>query len=131
MNASAGVTQEEGPHGSHCFSTFLLRCFALTFLSREIFSRSFPTSTVKSNFVYPRHKSFSTCWASCERTHTSQRQKVSRLPTETTGVTGLLRLVLFIQKKYCRRSSREIDPPTVVTQAVTRCLWSRWLIPVP
>ena len=36
-------------------STFLLRCMPL-FCSREGFSRSFPSSTAKSNFVY-------TCWA--------------------------------------------------------------------
>ena len=36
------------------FSNFLLRaCF--NFLSREGFSRPFPSSTVKSNFVYPRN----------------------------------------------------------------------------
>ena len=34
-------------------STFLLRCLP-SFLSREGFSYSFPSSTVKSNFVYPR-----------------------------------------------------------------------------
>ena len=34
-------------------STFLLRCLPC-FLSREGFSRSFPSSTVKSIFVYPR-----------------------------------------------------------------------------
>ena len=34
-------------------STFLLRCL-LQFFSREGFSRSFPSSTVKSNFVYYR-----------------------------------------------------------------------------
>ena len=34
-------------------STFLLRC-VLSFLSREGFSHSFPSSTVKSNFVYKR-----------------------------------------------------------------------------
>ena len=33
------------------FSTFLLRCMPL-FFSREGFSHSFPSSTVKSNFVY-------------------------------------------------------------------------------
>ena len=34
------------------FSTFLLRCLP-SFLSREGYSRPFPSSTVKSNFVYP------------------------------------------------------------------------------
>ena len=34
---------------------FFLQCFYLNFLSREGFSRPFPSSAVMSNFVYPRH----------------------------------------------------------------------------
>ena len=48
VNVPAGVTQEEGHIG---FSTFLLWYFPY-FFSRKGFSRSFPLSTVKSNFVY-------------------------------------------------------------------------------
>ena len=48
VDVPAGVTQEEGHRIS---STFLLRCMPF-FFSREGFSRSFPSSTVKSNFVY-------------------------------------------------------------------------------
>ena len=47
-----GVTQEEG-HTGFLFPTFLLRCLP-RFLSREGLSRHFPSSTVKSNLVYPR-----------------------------------------------------------------------------
>ena len=46
LDVPAGVTQDFS-------STFLLRCMPL-FFSREGFSRSFPSSTVKSNFVYQR-----------------------------------------------------------------------------
>ena len=42
-----------GPHRSS-YSIFLLRCLP-SFLSRKGFSRPFSSSTVKSNFVYPRH----------------------------------------------------------------------------
>ena len=52
-------THQPGSHRrkvTQVFSTFLLRCL-LYFFSREIFSRSFPSSTVKSNFVYPRNRS--------------------------------------------------------------------------
>ena len=45
VDAPAGVTQD--------FSTFLLRCLP-EFFSREGFDRLFPSSTVKSNFVYLR-----------------------------------------------------------------------------
>ena len=51
VNAPAGVKQEEGYTGFlHLPSAVLLP----QFLSREGFSRLFPSSTVKSNFVYPR-----------------------------------------------------------------------------
>ena len=49
----------DAPAGSHRrkvtqdFSTFLLRCLP-ELLSREWFSRPFPSPTVKSNFKYPR-----------------------------------------------------------------------------
>ena len=46
LDVPAGVTQDFS-------STFLLRCMPL-FFSREGFSRSFLSSTVKSNFVYYR-----------------------------------------------------------------------------
>ena len=47
MDVPAGVTQEEGNTG---FSIHLLSAvLALIFLAR---SHSFPSSTVKSNFVY-------------------------------------------------------------------------------
>ena len=46
MDAPAGVKLD--------FSTFLLRCCLPFFLSREGFSRSFPSSNVNPNFVYPR-----------------------------------------------------------------------------
>ena len=49
-------THQPGSHRrkvTQDFSTFLLRCLP-SFLSREGFSRPFPSSTVKSNFVYPR-----------------------------------------------------------------------------
>ena len=45
VDAPAGAKQD--------LSTFLLRCLP-QFLSREGFSRPFPSSTVKSNFGYPR-----------------------------------------------------------------------------
>ena len=49
MDVPTGVTQEEGNTG---FSIHLLSAvLALIFLARR-FSRSFPSSTVKSNFVY-------------------------------------------------------------------------------
>ena len=41
-------------------STFLLRCLPL-FFSRESFSRSFPSSTVKTNYCVLTNESFSTC----------------------------------------------------------------------
>ena len=47
MDVPAGVTQEEGNTG---FSIHLLS--AVLAFSREGFSHSFPSSTVKSNFVY-------------------------------------------------------------------------------
>ena len=50
-------THQPGSHrrkDTRGFSTFLLRCLT-SFLSREGFSRPFPSSTVKSSFVYPRN----------------------------------------------------------------------------
>ena len=47
VNAPAGVTQD--------IFTFLLKCLPYFFL-REGFSRPFPSSNVKSYFVYPRYK---------------------------------------------------------------------------
>ena len=44
-------------------STFLLRCVP-QFFSREGFSHSFPSSTVKSNFVYSINWSMVTCQGS-------------------------------------------------------------------
>ena len=44
VNAPAGVRQD--------FSTFLVRCLP-SFLVRGGFSRPFPSSTVKSNFIVP------------------------------------------------------------------------------
>ena len=49
MDVPAGVTQEEGNTG---FSIHLLSAVLPSFFSREGFSHSFPSSTVKSNFVY-------------------------------------------------------------------------------
>ena len=51
VDAPAGVTHRRKV--THNFSTFLLRCLP-QFLSREGFSRPFPSSTVRSHFVYPR-----------------------------------------------------------------------------
>ena len=51
LDVPAGVTQEEG-HTHDFSSTVFLRCVPY-FFSREGFSHhSFPSSTVKSNFVY-------------------------------------------------------------------------------
>ena len=50
MDVPAGVTQEEGNTGFYIH--LLSAVLALTFFSREGFSHSFPSSTVKSNFVY-------------------------------------------------------------------------------
>ena len=49
MDVPAGVTQEEGHTG---FFIHLLSAVRGFFFSREGFSHSFPSSTVKSNFVY-------------------------------------------------------------------------------
>ena len=49
-------THQPGSHRrkvTQNFSTFLLRCLP-SFLSRKGFSRPYPSSTVKSNIVYPR-----------------------------------------------------------------------------
>ena len=50
MDAPARVTQEEGHTGFLHLPSAVLTLV----LSREGFSRPFPSSTVKSNFVYPR-----------------------------------------------------------------------------
>ena len=50
LDVPAGVTQEEKVT-QDVSSTFFLRCVP-QFFSREGFSHSFPSSTVKSNFVY-------------------------------------------------------------------------------
>ena len=56
VDAPVEGTQEEG-HTWFLYNTFLLRCLP-SFLTREWFSRSFPSSTVKSNFLNPRiHRS--------------------------------------------------------------------------
>ena len=50
-------THQPGSHTGKVtkdFSTFLMRCLPY-FVLREGFSRPFPSSTVKSNFVYPRN----------------------------------------------------------------------------
>ena len=82
VGASAGVTQEEGHTGFliHLPSTAI----AFIFLSREGFSRPFRSSTVQSNFVYPRHNR-STSVTTPRFELTSHCQKVSRLPTELPG----------------------------------------------
>ena len=57
-------THQPGPHRrkvTQDFSTFLLRCLPY-FFSREGFIHPFPSSTMKSNFVYPRVNR-SPCWA--------------------------------------------------------------------
>ena len=94
MDAPAGVTQEESHTGFLCLPSAGL---ALIF-SREGFSRSFPSSTVRSNFMYPRvnrsplvghfflfflRKNPSATAPRFELT--SQLQKASRLPTEPPG----------------------------------------------
>ena len=50
LDVPAGVTQEEGPTGFFIHLPSAVR--ALIFLARRIQSHSFPSSTVKSNFVY-------------------------------------------------------------------------------
>ena len=52
VDVPAGVTQEEGHTGVFHLPS-AVRCLPL-FLLREGFSRPFPSSVVKSNFVYPR-----------------------------------------------------------------------------
>ena len=65
-------------------STSLLRCLPY-FLSREGFRHLFPSSTLKSNFVYPRIVRSPLVGRVFLFEPTSQRQKVSRLPTEPPG----------------------------------------------
>ena len=69
LEVPAGVTQ-------NLSSTFLLRCVPL-FFSREGFSRSFPSSTVKSNCGKISFTGI--------RTHVPTCQKVTRLSTELPG----------------------------------------------
>ena len=74
----------------YIFFTFLLR-----FLSRERLSRSFPSSTVKSRFVYPRHNRSPLVGHDVRESSSgvtpsrfelmSQGQNVSRLPAEPPG----------------------------------------------
>ena len=52
LDVPAGVTQEEG-HTGFLIHLFFLRCVP-SFFSREGVSLSFPSLTVKSNFVYQR-----------------------------------------------------------------------------
>ena len=91
------------------FSTFFLRCLP-SFLSREGFSRPFPSSTVKSNFVYPRinrsplvgHDFFIFYFlffvkipvrVTAPRLElTSQRQRVSTLPIQPPGRLANVRI---------------------------------------
>ena len=49
LDIPAGVTQKEGHTG---FFIHLPSAVHASIFSREIFSRSFPSSTVKSNFLY-------------------------------------------------------------------------------
>ena len=69
LEVPAGVAQDFS-------STFLLQCVPL-FLSREGFSRSFPSSTVKSN----REK----ISVAGNQSHVPTCQKVTRLPTKLPG----------------------------------------------
>ena len=48
------MTQEGGHKGSFSLPSFFYGA-CLNFLKRDGFSRSFPSSTVTSDFVYPRH----------------------------------------------------------------------------
>ena len=50
LDVPAGVTQEKGPTGFHIHHPSAVHAFI--FLAREGFSRSFPSSTVRSNFLY-------------------------------------------------------------------------------
>ena len=55
LDVLAGVTQEEGHTGGKSHRISYPPCFCgpcLNFFSREDFSHSFPSSPVKSNFVY-------------------------------------------------------------------------------
>ena len=93
----ARATQAEGITQDFS-STFLLRCLP-SFFSREGFSHSFSSSTVKSNIVYERfnrsplvgHFFFFSIFSCGKipvtgiRTHVPTCQKVSRLPTEPPG----------------------------------------------
>ena len=51
VDAPAGVTQEEGLTGFFLLPSAVL---ALIFMARRILIHTFPSSTVKSNFVNPR-----------------------------------------------------------------------------
>ena len=106
-------TQQQGSHRRKatqefayiyiCLCIFVFSLFSptpfcgacLDFLSRKGFSRPFPSSTVKSNLVYPRHnrsplvghdvRESPSSSDSAEIVLTSQGQKVSRLRTEPPG----------------------------------------------
>ena len=54
VNAPAGITQED----VHTGFLYLPSAVPALILLREGFSRPFPSSTVKSNFVYPRKNRF-------------------------------------------------------------------------
>ena len=80
------VTQEEGHTGFLHLPSAVL---ASIFIARRI-QHPFPSSTVKTNFVYPRNNrsplvKIPVCVTTSRFELTSQRQKVSRLPTEPPG----------------------------------------------
>ena len=91
VDAPAKVTQDEGHRISP--PSFCRAC--LNFYRENDFSRPFPSSTVMSNFVYPRINrppsaghDFSQIPVRVTAPRfelTPQRQKVSRLPTEPPG----------------------------------------------
>ena len=92
VDALAEVTQEEGHTGFiHLRSAVL----ALIFLARRIQPPLSPSSTLKSNFVYPRNirsplvghdvrKNPGSCDCAEIRTHVP-KSEASRLPTEPPG----------------------------------------------
>ena len=93
VDAPVGVTQEEGNTGFLHLPSAVL---ALFFLSRRGFSRPFPSSTVKSNMVYPRinhsppvERKIPVRVTVPRFELTSQRQKVSSYQLKrTNGATG-------------------------------------------
>ena len=75
------------PHGS--FFPPPPFCGALSnFLPRKGFSRPFHSSTVKSNFVYPRHIIIvlSTCWAWCEEKSSYYSATATKIQTHVPNV---------------------------------------------